>query len=209
MVPLRSSSSQGTAADELFRMNVTSDPFSKISPAIAIGENEWLIAKLVETEESRVQTFEEARDEARARLIAEKAEAALKQAAEDAAGKIKAALADGKTFAEAATAAGITAETVSIPEVTAGYQGDTTKVPANLFEAAKYTDPGTLAEPVIEADRAFLIHVVSREIPKSETDEADAAAQAGQAAESNKIAAFASWLDARSEAAEVQLLVRR
>lgn len=208
-VPLRASSAQGTAADELFRMNVTSDPFSKISPAIAIGENEWLIAKLVETEESRVQTYEEARAEARARLISEKADKALKQAADEASEKIKAALAEGKTFAEAATAAGITNETVSLPEVTAGYQGDTTKVPANLFEAAKYSDPGTLADPVIESDRAFVIHVRSREVPKSETAEADAAAQAGQAAESNKIAAFASWLEARSEAAEVQPLFRR
>jgi hypothetical protein len=47
-LPLRSSSSQGTAADELFRMQVTTDPFSKISPAVAIGENEWLIARLDE-----------------------------------------------------------------------------------------------------------------------------------------------------------------
>ena len=36
---LRASSSQGTAASELFRMIVTSDPLSKISPAIPIGED--------------------------------------------------------------------------------------------------------------------------------------------------------------------------
>jgi hypothetical protein len=208
-VPLRSSSAQGTAADELFRMNETSDPFSKISPAIAIGENEWLIAKLGETEASRVQTYAEARAEARARLIAEKAAAALKQAADEAAETIKAALAAGKTFAEAATAAGITNETVSLPEVTAGYQGDTTKVPANLFDAAKYTDPGTLAEPVIEPDRGFIVHVGSREILKSDSTEPNVTAQASQAAESNKIAAFASWLNARNEAADVQPLFRR
>ncbi len=190
-------------------MKVTSDPFSKFSPAIPIGENEWLIARLDETEETRVQTYEEARAEARARLIAEKGDAALKQAAEEAAKTIRSALADGKTFAEAAKAAGITNEIVSVPEVTAGYQGDTTKVPANLFEAAKYTDPGTLAEPVIEADRAFIIHVVSREVPKSSSAEAAIAAQTNQAAESNKIAAFTSWLEARSEAADVQPLFRR
>lgn len=208
-VPLRSSSAQGTAADELFRMNETSDPFSKISPAIAIGENEWLIAKLGETEASRVQTYAEARAEARARLIAEKATAALKQAADEAAGKIKASLAEGKTFAEAATAAGIATETVSLPEVTAGYQGDTTKVPSNLFDAAKYTDPGTLAEPVIESDRAFIVHVGTREVVKSDSAATNVATQASQAAESNKIAAFTSWLNARSEAADVQPLFRQ
>lgn len=207
--PLRSSSSQGTAATELFRMQVTTDPFSKISPAIAIGENEWIIARLEETEKSRTQTYDEARAEARARLIAEQAAAALKAAVEEAAEKIKVALAAGKTFAEAATVAGITNETVHLPEVTAGYQGDTTKAPSSLFDAAKYTDPGALTEPVIEADRAFVIHVEKREVVKRDDAEIALTAQVSQAAESNRIAAFTSWLNARSEAANVQPLYRK
>ncbi|MDE0834801.1 MAG: SurA N-terminal domain-containing protein [Akkermansiaceae bacterium] len=203
---LRSSSSQGTASDELFRMNVTSDPFSKISPAIAIGDNQWLLARLDETEESRVQTYDEARADARARLIAELAAAALKKAADEAAEKIKASLADGKTFAEAATAAGITNEAISLPEVTAGYQGDTTKIPSTLFDDAKYTDPDSLAEPVIEADRAFIVHVGTRQVVKSEATATTVDAQVRQATESNKISAFTSWLNTRNEAADVQPL---
>lgn len=208
-VPLRSSSSQGTAADELFRMQVTTDPFSKISPAIAIGENEWLIARLEETEESRIQTYDEARADARARLISEQAAAALKKAAEDAIETIKASLAVGKTFAEAATAAGSTNEAVSLPEVTAGYQGDTTKVPATLFNDAKYTDAGDLSDPVLEADRAFIIHIAKREVLKSESTEANVDTQLSQAAESNKVAAFTSWLNSRYESADIQQLYRR
>lgn len=207
--PLRSSSSQGTAADELFRMKVTSDPFSKISPAIAIGESEWLIAVLEETEESRVQTYAEARAEARARLIADQATAALKKAAEDAAAKIKASLAEGKTFAEAATAAGITNETVSLPEVTQGYQGDTNKVPSSLFASARYSDPGSLADPIIESDRAFIVLVEKREVVKSDATADTVKSQVERAAESNKIAAFTSWLNARNEAANIQKVERR
>lgn len=206
---LRSSSSQGTAADELFRMNVTSDPFSRISPAIAVGENAWIVAKLVEIEESRTQTYEEARDEARARLIAEKAASALKQAAEEAIEKIKASLAEGTTFAEAAKAAGIEDEALNLPEVTAGYQGDTTKVPSNLFDASKYTAPGELAEPVLESDRAFIIHVEAREVVKDENAQANIDSQMARAEETNRIAAFTSWLNARSEAAGVQQLYRQ
>ena len=202
--PLRSSSSQGTAADELFRIKVTSDPFSKISPAIAIGEGDWLIALLEETEESRVQTYAEARAEARARLIADQATAALKKAAEDAAEKIKASLAEGKTFAEAATAAGITNETVSLPEVTQGYQGDTTKVPSSLFASARYTDPGSLSDPIIESDRAFVVLVGKREVVKSDTAAETVKSGVERAAESNKIAAFTSWLNARNEAANIE-----
>jgi hypothetical protein len=206
---LRASSTQGTAADELFRMVVTSDPLSKISPAIAIGEDEWLIARLDETEKVRVQTYDEARAEARARLIGEQAAAALKKATEEASEKIKAALAGGKSFADAAKEAGITIETVSLPEVTAGYQGDTTKVPSGLFNAAKYTDPGTLTEPVIESDRAFIVHVGKREIVKQENAETALEAEIRRAEETTRIAAFNSWLAAKTEAAGVETLYNK
>ena len=206
---LRASSTQGTAADELFRMVVTSDPLSKISPAIAIGEDEWLIARLDETEKVRVQTYEEARAEARARLIGEQAAAALKKATAEASEKIKAALAGGKGFADAAKEAGITIETVSLTEVSAGYQGDTTKVPSGLFETAKYTDPGALTEPVIESDRAFIIHVGKREIVKQENAETALEAEIRRAEEATRIAAFNSWLTAKTEAAGIEMLYNK
>ena len=207
--PLRSSSSRGTAADELFRMILTADPFSKISPAIAIGENEWLIARLEQTEASRVQTLDEARDEARARLIAEKGTAALKAAAEKATEEIKTALTAGKTFPEAATAAGITAETISLPAVTSAFQPDTATAPPGLFAAARYTDPGSLSAPVIESDRAFLIHVTRREVVKQSDPQATLAANQKTAAERNKITAFSAWLAAKSDAADIQQLYRK
>jgi hypothetical protein len=206
---LRASSTQGTAADELFRMVVTSDPLSKISPAIAIGEDEWLIARLDETEKVRVQTYAEARAEARARLIGEQAAAALKKATAEASEKIKAALAGGKGFADAAKEAGITIETVSLTEVSAGYQGDTTKVPSGLFETAKYTDPGALTEPVIESDRAFIIHVGKREIVKQENAETALEAEIRRAEEATRIAAFNSWLTAKTEAAGIEMLYNK
>lgn len=204
--PLRASSSQGTAADELFRMVITTDPLSKISPAIAIGEDEWLIARLDEIEEIRPQTYEEARAEARARLIAELSAAALRKATEETSEKIKTALASGKSFADATKEAGITAEIYSLPEVTAGYQGDTSKVPSNLFDAAKYTDPAALTEPVIESDRAFIILVGKREIVKQEDAELTLDAGFKRAEEAARIAAFTSWLAARSEASNIETL---
>jgi len=202
-------SSEGTAVDELFRMIVTSDPFSKISPPIAVEENMWIIAKLEDTEKSRTQTYEEARDEARARLIAEKAASALKIAADAAAESIKASLAEGKTFAEAAIAAGIENEAVNLPEVTSSSQLDTTKVPASLFDAAKHTTPGEFTEPVIESDRAFIVQVETREVITGENAEAELDGAVDNAANSNQTFAFVSWLNAKYEAAEVQQLNRR
>jgi hypothetical protein len=122
---------------------------------------------------------------------------------------MKAALAGGKSFADAAKEAGITIETVSLPEVTAGYQGDTTKVPSGLFNAAKYTDPGTLTEPVIESDRAFIVHVGKREIVKQENAETALEAEIRRAEETTRIAAFNSWLAAKTEAAGVETLYNK
>lgn len=206
---LRSSSSQGTAADELFRMNITSDPFSKISPAIPVKDNEWIVARLEEIEESRTQTYEEARDEARAYLIAEKAAAALKTAVDEAITKIQASLAEGKDFAEATKAAGIENEIVSLPEVTSSFEPDTAKTPANIFDAIKYTDPGKIAEPVIEPDRAFIIHVKNREVVKTPEYDSIIDSQMEQATDGNKSSAFISWLEAKNEAADVQQLYRQ
>jgi hypothetical protein len=206
---LRASSTQGTAADELFRMVITSDPLSKISPAIAIGEDEWLIARLDGTEEVRVQTYEEARAEARARLIAEQATTALKKATDEAAEKIKAALAEGKSFADASKQAEITTETVSLTDITAGYQGDTSKTPSTLFDAAKYTDPGALTEPVIESDRTFIIHVAKREIVKQENASTALEAEFERAQDALRISAFNSWLVAKKEAVGVETLYNK
>jgi len=205
-VDLRASSAGGSAVSELFNMSLTSDPFSKISPAIAIGDNAWLIAKLEEIESVRVKTYDEARDEARARLIADKAAAELTKAAETASEKIKAALAEEKSFSEAAKAADLTNETVSLSQVTQSFEPDTKEAPANIFDAAKYTAPGSLSKPVLESDRAFIIHVESREIIKGEDFEITIQTQLNTAAENNKFTAFTSWLEAKTEAANVQRL---
>ncbi len=192
----------------MFRINVTSDPFSRISPAVAIGENQWIIARVDEVEESRVQTYAEARDEARARLIQELATAALKQAAEEATAKITPALAEGKSFQETVTAAGITNEVVTLPAITSAYQADTVKLPSNLFQAAKYTNPGALPPPVLEADRAFIIHVQAREIVAEEGAAARVESAVQEATNRNKIAAFTAWLDSRNDAAKVEQLYK-
>ncbi|MGJ8634435.1 MAG: hypothetical protein ACSHX7_11005 [Luteolibacter sp.] len=205
-LPLRSSSTQGNALSILFKMILTEDPLSKISPAIGVGENEWIVARLDEIEASRVQTFEEARDEARARLIAEKAMTELQATASAATATIKAALENEKTFAEAAKEAGITSQPVNLTDVTAAYQPDTTKIPGNIFNATKYTDPGNLTEPVVETDRAFVIQVENREIVVSEDAAPDIETGFERSAAQYKNLAFDSWLAARNEAAKIENL---
>ncbi len=207
-VALRSSSRGGKAADELFRIEPTSDPVSKLSQPIAIGENQWLVARLDGEEKSRPKTYEEAKEEARAQYIAEKASEAMKTAANEALGKIKTSLAAGKSFADAAKEAGI-AETKTVSKITSSYRPDAANEPKNLFEATRIVDPGSIAEVILEADRAFIVHVAKREVVK----QADAATrldgEVKSAATGNESAAFMSWITARTEAAKVEQLYKQ
>ena len=204
-VALRASSRGGKAVDELFRIEPTSDPLSKISQPIAVGENQWLVARLDAQESSRTKTFEEAKDEVRLMYIKEKAAEAMKAEAENAANKIRAGMASGKSFAEAAKEAGIT-ETRNFAKVTSTYQPDAATEPRNLFQAVRNVDTGSLADEVIEADRAFVIHVASREVEKQSDAAARVDAELANVVSQNELFAFVDWLAGRVEAAKVQKL---
>ncbi|MCP5534119.1 MAG: SurA N-terminal domain-containing protein [Akkermansiaceae bacterium] len=208
-VNLRASSRGGKAVDELFRMNVIeSDPLTKISQPIAIGENQWLVARLDEEVESRTKTFDEAKEEARKQYIEEKATEAMKTAAEEAATKIKAALEEGKSFTDAATDAGLTG-VKEFSKVTQSYRPDPLDEPAGLFDAVRYVDPGALAEPVIEAERAFVIHVSTREVVKEDNMATRIDSTVAQRANQNQTLAVNAWLTQRAEDAKIEELWKK
>ncbi len=205
---LRSSSRGGKAVDQLFLIHETSDAFSKISEAIAVGDNQWIVARIDSEEKSRPKTFEEARSEARAQYITEKATEALKAAAADNLTKIKTLLSAGKTFAEAAKEAGIP-ETRPFTAIISTYRPDGATEPQNLFEAARNVEPGTLAEVITESDRAFILHVAKREVVKV----ADAAtridSEVASLTRKNETVAFTAWIAERTEAAKVEQLYKQ
>jgi hypothetical protein len=207
-VKLRSSSRGGKAIDELFRIEPTSDPVSKLSQPIAIGENQWLVARLDGEEKSRPKTFEEAKDEARLQYVKEKAAEAMKVAADEAVAKIKAALVAGKSFADAAKEAGIT-EIKEFTKVTSSYRPDAASEPRNLFEAARNVDPGGLAEVIIEDDRAFIVHVATREVEKAPDAATKIDTEVTSNARQNEMIAFTGWLADRVEAAKVEQLYKK
>ena len=207
-VKLRASSKGNKLADELFHMEPTSDPVSKISQPIAIGENQWVIARIDGEEKSRTKTYEEARDDARAQYISAKALEAMKAAANDAATKIKASLAAGKSFTEAAKEAGIT-ESKAFSAITSTSKPEEATQPKNLFTVARNVDPGTLADVINEADRSFILYVAKREVIKKADAAANIDSEVASRANENETIAFMSWIAARTEAAKVEQLVKR
>jgi hypothetical protein len=207
-VNLRSSNNRGAkAVNDLFRIKLTSDPISKISQPIAIDENQWLVARLDGEEKSRPKTYEEAKDEARAQYISEKAADAMKAAAKVAAEKIKTALAAGKPLTEAAKEAGIE-KTKAFTKVNSTYRPDTATEPKNLFEAARSVDPGSLAELIIEADRTFIVHVAKREVVKEANAAERLDSEVASRASQNETLAFAAWITTQTEAAKVEQLYK-
>ena len=207
-VKMRSSSRGGNAVDQLFLIKETSDPFSKISEAIAVGENQWIVARLDGEEKSRPKTYEEARADARAQYISEKAAEALKTAANDAVTKIKPPLAAGKSFPDAAKEAGVT-DTKAFTAITSTYRPDQASEPKNLFEAARTIDPGSIADVITEDDRAFIVFVAKREVVKAADADAKLDAEIKSRASENETIAFTSWIAARTEDAKVEQLYKR
>ena len=207
-VKMRSSTKDGTAVDQLFLIKETSDPFSKISGAISVGENQWIVARIDGEEKSRPKTFEEARADARAQLISEKAIEAMKTAANEAITKIRVLLAAGKSFPDAAKEAGI-AETKAFTSIVSTYRPDQASEPTNLFEASRSIDPGTIAEVITESDRAFILYVAKREVVKAADSAAKIDAEVTSRTTENETIAFTSWIAARTEEAKVEALYKR
>jgi peptidyl-prolyl cis-trans isomerase D len=205
---LRASSRGGKAVDELFLIQETSDPFSKISEAIAIGENQWIVARIDGEEKPRTKTYEEARAEARAQYISEKATEALKTAANEAITKITASLTAGKSFADAAKEAGIT-ETKSFASIISTYTPDGATEPQNLFEATRNIDPGSIAEAIVESDRAFVVHVAKREVVKATDAATRLDSEVTARTSENETVAFMAWMNSRIEAAKVEQLYKQ
>ncbi len=200
---VRNNSGGGNVADQLFRMITTTDPLSKFSQPMPVGENQWLVARLDETIAARVKTFEEAKEQIREQYIEEHSTKALEKAMKEAAEKIASSLSEGKSFTEAANAAGI--KEIEPFEDTETNQGAPKPfLPFNLSQLARTIEPGKISEPVLQSDRVYLIHVSKREIIEGTNDEGMLVSQANIAMSNNAAAAFADWLKHQNESANIE-----
>lgn len=206
-VELRATTRGGRAVDELFAMSVTADPFSRISDAVPVEGNRWVVARLDEEEPPRAKSFDEAREEAREQFISEQATAAMRTAGEEAIEAINKALAEGTPFADAAREAGLT-EIREIEDATRVYRPEGENEPQNLFEAARGVEPGTVAELIVENNRAFVLFVAKREVVREENLAARIDSEVQTRINQNETIAFMSWLNDRTASANVEALGR-
>ena len=202
----RATSVGKSVAEQLFALTTGPDALAPFSKAIAVGENQWLFARLDELEASRVKTFEEAKEVITKRYIDEKADEALKAHVEEEIVAIKESMKGGKSFADAAKDAGLTTTDLGpfgpSDTLSDGYSA------AELFTPASFINPGELAAPIYNAKQAIILCVKKRQILKDDNRGQQIDAAMDRLAADNANRAFDAWLTQRLENAEVRDLTK-
>jgi len=202
MLSTRGASAGKTVSDYIFELKKGPDPLAAYPNPIGVGTNEWLVVRLDEIDEPRTKTFEEAKEEITERYINEKVNEALTQDVEAKGTALEEAVEGGQSFTEAAKGLGLETKTLGpwgvsdpLPEEAQGRE---------IFQQASTIAPGKFAEPLIDDERAVIIHVVKREILKDDNRGQQYDRFASQFEVQNENAAFAGWLDQQLEDADVK-----
>ena len=193
--------------DSIFSQSMGSDPFDRISDTLPVGEHAWIIFRLEEVVEPKLLEYEDARGEARAKLVSENGTRKVKEAAEEARKKILAAMKEGKSFDDAAKAVNLTPVQVG-PFSMNGIPPKNEPSYRELHQAASGLNPGDVSEAIHENDRSLVIYVDKREIEDTELlgkmTEFEATRTDGQL----RFIAFNEWLTKQREKADVKILFK-
>jgi len=189
----RGSSRGRDVGAELLGLRTGPDPLARFSRALAVGENQWLIARLDEVEEPRTKTFEEAREEARELWVEQQTKEAVEARIEELTTTLEEQIEGGASFEEAAASLELDPRRVSPFGISASLDGE---IDARaLFNQAKTTNPDEFTEPLVEEDRVLLIRVVAREIEKDDNRGLQVDNELDMQEYANRGAAFRAWLD--------------
>lgn len=201
-LPTRGASRGKTVSDYIFGLLIDSDPLARFTNVIGVGTNQWLVVRLDELDEPRTKTFEEAKEAVTERYISEKVREALEKEVEAKGTATEEAVAGGETFEKAATDLGLEVKTLGPFGVSDPLDDDFSA--REIFQLASTVAPGGFAEPLIQEDRALLIHVVKREILKDDNRGQQYDRFASQIEVQNENAAFAAWLAQQLEDADIR-----
>ena len=170
---------------------------------VQVGETGYAVIEVAAVESARPKTFEEARADLRADLIAGKRDTAVREAAASALTTARAALSEGKSFADAAKAAGLRPEKVTGLSV---FDPELDQAKRQLAAAAVDLPPGTLGEFVPSPDGGFAVFVEQR----GETDEKTVAEQHPRMEkgilQGKEMLLMAQWLATARQASGLEVL---
>lgn len=199
---LRASGSQKQLADYLFELNGKGDSIDRFTTALAVGDGQWFVARLDETEEARPKEFEEAKDQVRVDYIAKHAGEALKKDADEKVAKLREGLTAGKPFADVAKELGLEPKPYGPFGMNDRLDGEPDS--ATLFQTAAHLDPGTVADPVIRPNGAILVFVEKREIVKDEKRAERVENSITASEQQQPFQIFAAWLHDKIESTPIE-----
>lgn len=204
----RATNSQiGTLADIVFRISPEAKNDQRITDPYTTSDG-WFIGRVDEIEASRPLTFEEAKVKATVDLKTEMARRQLAEESVTIREKVAALVAGGKSFEEAAKELSLTFQ--KLPDLRIPERAQF--VPP-AFDAARYTDPGTIAEikfiPNTESpERALIVFVEKREVTVDQAYKDGLENEMESRKSITRLIVFLNWLRDRYTENEVQYFLK-
>ena len=170
---------------------------------VQVGDEGYAVIEVVAVEASRPMTFEEARADLRAEIIARKRDAMVREAATAGLDKVRAALAEGKTFAEAAKQAGLKPEKVSGLNL---FDPEMDPSKRQLAAAAMELADGAVSDFTPSPDGGFAVYVAGRgDLTEEAAAKQKPTIETGLL-EGKQMLLFAQWLATAREESDLQVL---
>lgn len=170
---------------------------------VQVGQDGYAVIEVAEVVAARPMTFEEARADLRAELIARKRDNVLRETADGDLSEIRQALADGKTLAQAAAAAGVKPERMS---GLSPFDRELDAAQRQIAAAAIDLPVGTLGDFNPAPDGGFAVYVSGR----GQSDEKTVAEQRPMIEsgilEGKGMLLFAQWLVTARQESGLEIL---
>jgi len=170
---------------------------------VQVGDEGYAVIEVVAVEASRPMTFEEARADLRADLIARKRDNMVREAATAALDKVRVALAGGKPFAEAVKQAGLKAEKVSGLSL---FDPEMDPAKRQLVAAAMELPDGTVSGFTPSPDGGFAVYVAGRGELAGEAETKQRPTIEAGLLEGKQMLLFAQWLATARNESNLQVL---
>jgi hypothetical protein len=189
------------AASALFLKLSTEQPNS--DPIPTEDRKGYLVLQLAGITPPRPQTLEEVKEKLAATLKQERTSEAMAKKAADLRQRIDAALKTGKSFADAASEAGATAETLPAFSQSEPPAGDS-PVALEIMQAALSMKEGQLSE-VLPTGAGSVVFRIEKQLPIDEADfEKEKASIAERIKDMRTRSVFSLWFEERRQAANIQ-----
>ncbi|OAI57071.1 hypothetical protein AYO49_02970 [Verrucomicrobiaceae bacterium SCGC AG-212-N21] len=172
-----------------------------ISDPVAVKKG-YVIFKVTKTETPVQQELKDVKDKVREVLAEQKAMEAMQKAANDAKKKLEEAIKGGKKFDVAAKEANLTPTT--LPEFSPLNTPPDMPNGREIAREAAVTAPGAFTKPIETPTGVSLVHVLSKELRKSEDSATSKKNMTTNVDERMQANLFRAWFDRRYEAAGIK-----